>query len=125
MREGGPGHPGDPDDIHIEDPMPFLVGILRDVADGADTGVVDQDVDAAEAGNHLCHRRIDIGRGGDVAPDRGELLGVDRVDIAVQDGHAGPTLQQKCSRRRTDTTCSAGHHSDQGIEFSHVVLGSM
>jgi hypothetical protein len=48
VRQGGPGHPGDADDVDVEDPGPLGVVVGGDVALGADAGVVDHHVEPAE-----------------------------------------------------------------------------
>src|SRR4029453_15953853 len=44
VGEGGAGDAYHPHDVHVEHPQPLVVGVVGDGADGADTGVVDDDV---------------------------------------------------------------------------------
>src|SRR5450755_4283010 len=48
MRQRSPAHPGHPDDVHVQHPVPLVVVVRGDVSDRSDAGVVHDNVDAAE-----------------------------------------------------------------------------
>ena len=85
---------------------------------GADPGVVDHDVEAAEAARWRCpHRRIDARGVRDVAA-QGESALRGAVRVQVEQGHAGAAgVSLAGPLSRTDAGGAAGHQGAQAGDF--------
>jgi|UPI0006628623 hypothetical protein len=77
------------DNVDLEDPAPFAMGVALDGARGADTGVVDRDADAAEPPCGLLDRRSDGHVGRNAGRRRGHVVGLE-----VEAGDTGPAGEQ-------------------------------
>ncbi len=122
--QGRPGDPGDPDDVDVEHPVPLGVVVRRDVADRADPGVVDQDVDPAELGDDRA--RSPPGRS-----RRRSRRRQDRSDSARPSRQPAPSGSGRGRRpgrpgASSSSTVAApiplappGHHGHQPVEVIH------
>ena len=114
----GPSDPRDSDDVDVEYAVPLVV-VGGDVADRSDTGVVHEDVDAAEAGAH----------GADGIPDRAGVpdvaLKTERPpltrlpDVSVVNGDLRPALGHQAGGRGADAAAAAGDDGNQIPEVIH------
>lgn len=121
VGEGSAADTGDADHIDVEDAVPFLVIVAGDVSGGADPGVVDDDVDAAERVDHGGDGAVHGIRVGDVALHREKARVVDG-NGAVQNRHPGAALLQQRRRGGADAAGTPGHDCRQAIEVLHGTL---
>jgi hypothetical protein len=114
--QGGPGHPDDPEDVDVEHLVPLAVGVGLDGAGGADAGVVDHDVEAAQPLGGLADRRPDRGVVGPVGADllQRRLRG---GRGHVQAGHPGAPGGQQPGGGQADARGAAGDQRPQAGEL--------
>lgn len=112
MRQGVPGDAHHAEDIDVEDALPFLVVVVGDGSDGADTGVGDEGVQRAE----LRGRPVDRAAYGLVVGHVG-LEGEDTAghsrDLPVEYGDPRPAAEEQPRHGGPDARCTAGHHCGQ------------
>ena len=120
---------------------PYLAGIMAcelgvgDVLGGGHgTGacVVDQDVDAAEVLEHLCHGGVYVLGVGDVAADGQRLdaellgdLGRDLVDLLLAAGHhddVGTLAGERLGHLHAQSTRSARNNGDLSLKIKVVAI---
>ena len=115
VGQRGAGHPDHADHVHVEHLVPLLVGVVGDGADRADPGVVDQDVDAAEAGGGLVDRRA--------APTRRRVTSARKpvgTPAPRRPGRAPPPRPRgrpAAGGRQPDAGPAAGDHGRQAVQF--------
>ena len=120
----GRRHAGDPDDVDVEDARPVVVGEVLDRADGADAGVVDDDVELPELGRRRwrSRRRPTRGRGRRSGTRQDALGRPARVD--VERGDAGPAGHELLDDGQPDAGPAAGHDGDEPGELLGRVHGA-
>ena len=89
MRQDGPGDGQQAEHVDVEERACFRVGGFFDRAHQAATGVVDQDVDAAEPFDRGVHRGSDLFGIADVESDGKQLIPAPRDRIEHRLGLAG------------------------------------
>ena len=118
MRQGGAADPDHADDVDVQDAVPLVVRVVLDRAGGADAGVVDQHVDAAEQ----LGRRADPGPYGrvvgDVRDDPVQRLG-QPVHVEVKAGHRRAAGGEEGGRGQPDAGRAAGDDRGQPVELTH------
>lgn len=119
MGQGGAGHPDHPDDVDIQDAVPFVVVVVRHGALGTDARVVDQDVQSAEVGDGRGDGRAHRGVVGDVGVVAEQRL-LDRGDVQVEDGDLGAACDQEFRGGPADTGGAAGHQGLEALEVTHA-----
>ena len=118
VGQRGAGHPGGADDVDVEHPGPLVVVVRGDVPDGADAGVVDQDVDAAERRHHRRDRAVDRRTIGDVALHR-EVAQRAVLRRSVEAGDARAARPQQLDGGRTDAAGPPGDDRGESVELAH------
>lgn len=98
----------------------LLVRIGGYVALGADTGVVHQDIEPAEAFPDGADRRPDLIGVGDVAAQPVEFRAGQRLRRHVQPDHPGSARVQQACRGEPDPRSRPGHHRDEAVELAHA-----
>lgn len=89
--DAAPGSQKEPAQIDGDDPIPFVVTGVHQQLIAGNSGVVDQDIDAAECANGLVDQPVHVGCEGNIA--------VDKSGIPASCGHH---LSNLCSARIVD-----------------------
>ncbi|TLD47114.1 MAG: hypothetical protein FAZ92_00606 [Accumulibacter sp.] len=117
--------------MDVEHRLPLLVAhLLDDVVPGV-TGVVDDDVEAAELAERRLHEALGEIGGGDAA-DAGDRLAAGRDDVAdglcrrcgvdIIDHHMRALRRQLERHRATDAAAGAADDRHLACEFCHELL---
>ena len=116
VGEGRAGHAGHRDDVDVQHARPLGVVVGVDLALGADAGVVDDDVEAAELLRGPVHRRRHRGGVGDVDLDpQGALRRAGGVEVQGRGRRAAGL--ERADRRRADPGTAAG---DEGLQAGEL-----
>lgn len=117
MRQSGPTDAHHAEDVDVEDPVPLLVGVVLDGADGADARVVHEDVQTAEPLDGLGDR----GPYGDVVSDVGletEQRGRCPGGVDVEDGHRGAPCGEQPGGGQPDAGRAPGDDRPEPAQFA-------
>jgi hypothetical protein len=114
MWECGAAGTHRPEEVHVDYAAPLLVGIGLDVALGADPGVVDQDIEPAEAVGGLCSRGLDGGGVGDVGLEREQSV-LHAATPAVQHRDSGASACEQAGGGEADPRAPASHERGKPI----------
>ena len=108
MRQAESRHPDEPGDVDRPDGRLVLLARLveRGPAHG-ETGVVDEDVEAADALDGLCDEAFAAHGVGDVQRERD--LGLQPIDAARAAGHVHARSRERSRSRAADARRRAGH----------------
>src|SRR2546421_6916577 len=107
VRQRRPGGAHHADHVHVEHPVPLLVGVALDGALRTDAGVVHHDVDAAHGLRRGGHRRPYARIVAHVGLEAQQRRG-DPVDVEVEGRHLRAALGQQCRGGQTDARAATG-----------------
>ena len=86
VGEGGPGGVEGGEEVDLHGALEDLEGLGFDGADVEDAGVVDEDVDAAEAGDGFGDEALGFGGLGEVGGDEVEVVGLEVGELGEEGG---------------------------------------
>jgi hypothetical protein len=101
MRERRSTHASDPDDVDVEDATPLLVSVGSDVSGGANTGIIDDDIERSKVLHHVGDGRVNLRRIGDVTDDAVHVSWYS-VEGTIEYGDARTSLDEKLRRGGAD-----------------------